>query len=239
MSDAGPAPEEQQVEFHKPKPVRNWREFLKEYAIIVIGVLTALAAEQAVEWLHWRSEVSIARKSIFAEMAAADDYFVRRIADAPCIDRKLDRIAEMISAVAAGKQPQMLVTHFNGLGAPAGDSDWQAERSSQILTHFPRDELALMSRYYANLPTLVDWGLQEANVWEGLAVLQDAPQKLSQSDVAQLRTNYHLARRFAYIIVSNAKRQLAISDRLGIKYPAPKPDPQDGRCNANSTQTKF
>jgi hypothetical protein len=30
-------------------------EFLKEYAIIVIGVLTALAAEQAVEWLHWQS----------------------------------------------------------------------------------------------------------------------------------------------------------------------------------------
>jgi hypothetical protein len=30
------------AEIHKPK--RNWRGFLKEYAVIVIGVLTALAA---------------------------------------------------------------------------------------------------------------------------------------------------------------------------------------------------
>ena len=37
------------MDVHKPKPIRNWREFLKEYAIIVIGVLTALAAEQAAE----------------------------------------------------------------------------------------------------------------------------------------------------------------------------------------------
>jgi hypothetical protein len=28
------------------KPKRNWRGWLKEYAVIVIGVLTALAAEQ-------------------------------------------------------------------------------------------------------------------------------------------------------------------------------------------------
>jgi hypothetical protein len=30
------------MDIHKPKPIHNWREFLKEYAIIVLGVLTAL-----------------------------------------------------------------------------------------------------------------------------------------------------------------------------------------------------
>jgi hypothetical protein len=29
---------------HKPKPWHGWREFLKEYVIVVVGVLTALAA---------------------------------------------------------------------------------------------------------------------------------------------------------------------------------------------------
>jgi len=42
------AKEDAPMEFHKPKPIHIWHEFLKEYAIIVIGVLTALAAEQAV-----------------------------------------------------------------------------------------------------------------------------------------------------------------------------------------------
>ena len=53
MSDpAEPAlpSQEPPVEIHKPP--RNWRGFLKEYAVIVIGVLTALAAQQAAEW--WR-----------------------------------------------------------------------------------------------------------------------------------------------------------------------------------------
>jgi predicted alpha/beta superfamily hydrolase len=35
------------MEIHKPKPIHNWREFLKEYAIIVIGMLTALIAGPA------------------------------------------------------------------------------------------------------------------------------------------------------------------------------------------------
>jgi len=32
------------MDMHKPKPWHSVREFLKEYAIVVVGVLTALAA---------------------------------------------------------------------------------------------------------------------------------------------------------------------------------------------------
>ena len=38
------------MDLRKPKPWHSLREFLKEYLIIVIGVLTALGAEQAVAW---------------------------------------------------------------------------------------------------------------------------------------------------------------------------------------------
>ncbi|MBV9062475.1 MAG: hypothetical protein JOY77_06055, partial [Alphaproteobacteria bacterium] len=40
------------MDIHKPKPIRNWREFLKEVGIIVLGVSIALGAEQAVEAIH-------------------------------------------------------------------------------------------------------------------------------------------------------------------------------------------
>jgi hypothetical protein len=40
------------MDIHKPKSWHGWREFLKEHAIIVVGVLTALAAEYSVVWLH-------------------------------------------------------------------------------------------------------------------------------------------------------------------------------------------
>jgi hypothetical protein len=38
------------MDIHKPKPWHGVREFLKEYLIVVGGLLTALAAEQGVEW---------------------------------------------------------------------------------------------------------------------------------------------------------------------------------------------
>ena len=59
------------MDIHKPKPWHGLREFLKEYAIIVVGkVLTALAAEQAVEWLHTRTEVAEAREALRHELGA-------------------------------------------------------------------------------------------------------------------------------------------------------------------------
>jgi hypothetical protein len=233
------ATEEPPMEIHKPKPVHNWREFLSEIGVVVIGVCIAIGLEQSVEWLHWQSEVAIARKSLLAEVTAADAYYARRVANAPCVDQKLDKVAQMIDDVAAGQQPRPLISQFNNLGGPLSDNDWQAERSSQILTHFPRQELALMTRLYAQQSDIVDWNAQETNAWDGLAVLLDAPQKLGSTDLAQLRINYHLARRLAYIIALNAGRQLAVSNALGVKYPPPPPAPKDDHCNPASTQTKF
>jgi type II secretory pathway pseudopilin PulG len=41
------------MEVHTPESApHGWRAFLREYVIVVIGVLTALAAEQSVQWLH-------------------------------------------------------------------------------------------------------------------------------------------------------------------------------------------
>jgi hypothetical protein len=54
-ADPPPPPKEPDVEIHKPKPIHNWREFLKEVGTIVLGVCVALGAEQTVEWVHWRN----------------------------------------------------------------------------------------------------------------------------------------------------------------------------------------
>lgn len=37
------------MDIHKPKPIHNWREFLSEIGVIVLGVLIALGAEQSIE----------------------------------------------------------------------------------------------------------------------------------------------------------------------------------------------
>jgi len=57
------------MDIHKPKPWHGVREFLKEYVIIVVGVLTALGAEQGAEWLHWRHVTEIAERSLRADVS--------------------------------------------------------------------------------------------------------------------------------------------------------------------------
>jgi hypothetical protein len=45
------------MHIHLPKPLHGWREVAGEVGIIVIGILIALGAEQAVEAIHHRSQV--------------------------------------------------------------------------------------------------------------------------------------------------------------------------------------
>jgi hypothetical protein len=239
MSDAAEAaprpPEEPKMEVHKPKPVHNWRELLTEIGVIVIGVAIALAAEQGVEWLHWQGEVKTARAALRAEMTAIVDFYAARTAAADCMDKRLDAAAAMIADAAAGRVPDAGRMPFNGMGRLLSDSEWQSERASQTLTHFPRGELALMSRFYAQMLDVRGWEGDETTAWSQLAVLRDASQKLGPPDLAQLRINYHLARRYYNTITLNAGRQLALAAQLGIR---PTPLSQ-ARLTSGCTQSTY
>jgi hypothetical protein len=86
------------MHFHLPKPLHGWREFAGEVGIIVIGVLIALGAEQAVSSLHDRSEARHAEENVVSEVEQDLDIFRRRAAIKPCIDRRLDEIEQLIRA---------------------------------------------------------------------------------------------------------------------------------------------
>src|SRR6185503_5288502 len=87
------------MDVHTPKPWHGLREFLKEYLIIVIGVLTALAGEQLVEALRWRNHVEQARVAMRAELAEDDgQQAFARAAITRCLSRQLDGIQRAIDA---------------------------------------------------------------------------------------------------------------------------------------------
>jgi hypothetical protein len=83
---------------HKPHLWHGLGEFLKEYAIIFIGVLTALAAEQGVEWLHWRHEVAEGREALHREMALDASYLRDRLTVQPCLERQLGKAQAVLDS---------------------------------------------------------------------------------------------------------------------------------------------
>ena len=108
-------------------------------------------------------------------------------------------------------------------GALLSDAEWQSERSSQTLTHFPRAELALMSRFYAQTVDMRDWIFEEERAWSALDVMADDPDHLGPADLAQLRVSLNTARTLDYLITLNAQRQLATSAQVGITYSRTQP----------------
>ena len=59
------------MHFHLPKPLHGWREFAGEVAIIVLGVLIALGAEQLLESWRWQVRAQDARERLRAESATS------------------------------------------------------------------------------------------------------------------------------------------------------------------------
>lgn len=86
------------MHFHLPKPLHGWREFFGEVGIIVLGVLIALAAEQAISALRDASESRRGKENVVYEVEQDLDIFRRRAAIQPCIDRRLDEIEQLMRA---------------------------------------------------------------------------------------------------------------------------------------------
>jgi hypothetical protein len=204
------------MHFHLPKPVHGWRAFAGEVGIIVIGVLIALGAEQAVEWLHWRNEVADARRALDRELAYDLGAVVKRQQERPCIDRRLDEIRTLLRGRSSGLgsaprsplgQPQLWRPRTNV---------WQATMAGQVAEHMP---LATQLGY-ANLYGELQWYAQKADdetdAWSVLGELDD-PGALGSEDIAAVRQARSRAQVAADKMNAYLPRIIADGESLGIK----------------------
>ena len=147
------------MDLHKPKPWHGFREFLKEYVIIVVGVLTALAAEQGVEWLHWRQEVAETEDHLAAGIAPDLVNAVERVAIRPCLDARFEELATALQRsdpVWTGNVIHDPGYRRNGvfplvIGSPGRlwpHVAWDSALASGALTHMPRERVDLYADLY-------------------------------------------------------------------------------------------
>jgi hypothetical protein len=159
------------MDIHKPKPWRGVREFLKEYLIIVVGVLTALAAEAGVEWLHWAHQVD-------EERAALEACDTQRLA---VLSATLQRATE------SGRLPPI-----GAIGRPPNPpwtvAAWDALVASQVVVHLPRDKMAAYLRVIGSTRYLSSVSDQEVAQWTILDSMTGPGRRLSDVEAETLRT---------------------------------------------------
>jgi hypothetical protein len=216
------------MEIHKPKPWHGFREFLKEYAIIVLGVLTALAAESAVEWGHWQEKIGLGRDAMHQEIAANGSYYAFRVTAGPCVVRRLNQLAEVTEQVALHRPVEPI--HFAGLhiGNLIVDNAWQAERAEQTLTHLRRQELDRLSQFYAQQEDIRLWVEKEEEAWATLRMLEGDPNRLGAADVTTLRNALQQARNLNFLLSLNSQTELDQARSLGVIVPLPRADGPNG-----------
>ncbi len=194
-TEPAPAPEETPpVEIHKPKAVHNWREFLVELGTITLGVCIALAAEQTVEFFHWRNQVQEARESIATEMAVSVGYGIERVRTEGCIEKRLDALARILDAASAsGTLPPV-----GDIGAPHyrpwPSGAWNSMVASQVATHFSRPELAELSGTYEQIALQRANNQAEIAVWADLAAMAGPGRRLDPALDAALHIALSRAR---------------------------------------------
>ena len=156
------------MDIHKPKPIHNLREFLKEVGIIVLGVSIALAAEQAVEWWHWRSQVRQAQAMVMAELTQNMVQGILRVNSFDCFEQRLDGLAEILDkASETGRLPAIGFMDTVG-GNVWPTAAWNTVIASQAAAHFPPDQIARFARIYGLVEAAEDVKRQEMAAWTDL-----------------------------------------------------------------------
>jgi hypothetical protein len=180
------------VDIHKPKPWHGWREFLKEYGIIVLGVLTALALEQAVEWMHWRHVVGEERASLAAMRSEVYATLLARVDMQPCIDARLADVKTILGRHRAGEPLQLK----GPIGRPsAGTLSLGAldmAIADQSLSHMPLDEKSSYFDVKDSYQVFAATESIELEAWKTLRAL-DRAEQFTPADWAEVSKAYDRA----------------------------------------------
>jgi hypothetical protein len=192
---AGTSPAEHgstSVDIHKPKPVHGWREFINEIGVIVIGVLIALAGEQAVESLHWRHVVDETKESLNATVVDAYGAMLSRKEMQSCVDQRLSDISEVLSRHDKG-EPLGIV---GPIGSPTASVvqtyAFDMAIASQALSHMSIGDQVKFFEPIGTYRTFEEVMKDERGIWRDFRALERA-QYLTQSDWSDIHKAFDRA----------------------------------------------
>jgi hypothetical protein len=142
------------MDVHKPKVVTNWHELLKEWGIIVLGVLTALLAEQAVQSIDWRHKVDAAVADMNNELGAGDgpQAYVR-LAMHDCV---AERLNDLRSTVEQGNRARS-TAFIDTIWLPQRTYDSlarEAATASDVTSHMPHERMLQYRIAYEVIPDM-------------------------------------------------------------------------------------
>jgi len=179
------------MDIHKPKPWHGLREFLKEYAIIVLGVLTALGAEQAAEAINEAHRARAAEIRVRQEAARTMALAEERAATTPCVAAEVAKVRTFLTAAdgALPDVPPLRTPPFR----PSFTAEWDSALATGLHEHFDGRERAFLPTVSSEARLMRETQVRERELWQRLATLEHYPRRLDPATRESLLQTLTLA----------------------------------------------
>lgn len=135
------------MHFHLPKPLHGWREFAGEVGIIVLGVLIALAAEQAIETMRWHEKVNETKDLLNSELHDDGLSAYGWLATGRCLDQQLKAADFAVAAARSSGAIAATAPYKPELDVFTSDT-WVNARSLEVADHMGPDAIRTYSRLF-------------------------------------------------------------------------------------------
>jgi len=162
------------------EPPHGWNAVAWELAIVTLGVLIALGAQQIVEGIHDRREVGQLRSALRAELADDRARWEHMRASDPCTLQRLDAIDRWL---ATAPREAKLIDAYRLFLWNMHSSAWDLAKTSPATTDIPlKERLTYASLYGAidNWRPFLDEENKNSRAITTLAATADQPQNRAQ-----------------------------------------------------------
>jgi hypothetical protein len=151
---------------HLPKPLHGWRAFVGEVGIIVLGVLIALGAEQAIQGVHDRQVAAQSRRDVRDEVGWDIGFYRSRLVESSCVASRLSELSEIVEQGDVPKDKVRWVSRPL-VFAPFTER-WRAVTSSARTALFPPVEQGRLDAIYALFQAMEQTSRNEQDAWTTL-----------------------------------------------------------------------
>ena len=212
------------MELKTLKPLHGWREFLGEVGVVLLGVLLALGAQQAMQDIQTRADERAFRQTIDHEIGLNLFVYDVRARQFQCIARKVDELRDWLNRARSGAAVPPIHP-----GLPATITPYRSawdNRDADVFNHLPPRTRQKYAEFYDELAS--NWGLIEREQQDWMRLWPYAePGPISLDDRRIIRPTLARVEGWNDVLKANFVLSRKIAEELKVKKAEPDNFPRD------------
>jgi hypothetical protein len=168
----------------KLTPPHGWSAVAWELAIVTLGVLIALGAQEVAQSFHWRSEVRETRGALDAELSRDLAAFHYRMDESACITARATELQRWAESFRTAKPLKLKHEIISTPGFAIRTEVWDII-DSEVASRIPLKDRLNYSGIYSGMRGVDNLGTQEGEAWEAIAEF-DGATTLEEPDIRKI-----------------------------------------------------